>query len=205
MITNIILENKKGEELAKIIDSEYSDGTYSLEIEKFGVRLGGAGYDTIENTLESAKKWLKNESFTVNDYSYEEPKPVTCTPICDDDFQVYSDLHKDVYGVRPRNYSREDVSQEDFDYLCKQLELNNIQEEKAKKVAIREFEESVTKTMEVGNVNRKTAIKWLMEAEGIKKDTQEDEGYYCYMNNLPYDYFDKEEIELPENKEMEVC
>ena len=55
---------------------------------------------------------------------------------------VFSDLHKDVYGFRPRNHPYDNASDEDkqiiWDNLCAELELNEKNARAAEQEAVEE-------------------------------------------------------------------
>ncbi len=106
---------------------------------------------------------------------------------------IYSDMYKDVHGVRPRGGSEEDwnsiawLSQE-----CDQLEIlikAQLNEQKNREaVAIEEFEKTVANSIEFGAHNRETAIRWVVDAEiGFL-----DYGHYCFIKGLPFDYLNGE-------------
>lgn len=104
-----------------------------------------------------------------------------------------SDLHKDVYGFRPRGvYDFESMSVDDIEDEIERLipELNKVveEEEELQRLAIVDFEKTVTDTIANGAGNRTTALKWLMDAE---EDDFLTDNYFCYTYGLPYNYFDK--------------
>ena len=88
---------------------------------------------------------------------------------CDDTF---SDLHKDVYGFRPRgiimenwNMMPDEQKQVRWDELCEELEAN----EKADRIALRNniasHQNSVQNVIDVGAGDRATAISWMVSEE----------------------------------------
>lgn len=104
-----------------------------------------------------------------------------------------SDLHKDVYGFRPRGvYDIDSMSVDDIEDEIERLipELIEVQEEdtKREKAAIVEFEQTVTDTIERGAGTRANAIKWLRDAE---EDEYMTDGYFGYLYGLPHNYFEK--------------
>ena len=108
----------------------------------------------------------------------------------DDD--CYSDLHKDVYGFRPRGnayvawtHMTDDEKQAEWDRLCGRLDevMKEQQEEEA--LAIVEFEKMVKKVMATGAGDRLTALRWIMDASDCNGDWE----YLCYHCHLPYGYF----------------
>ena len=70
------------------------------------------------------------------------------------DFQIYSDLHKDVYGVRPRKTS---PTKADFKFLQNEL---NVQLAEIRK----DEDRSINACMNVGAPDIDTAMRWLEDA-----------------------------------------
>ena len=124
--------------------------------------------------VEDLAHWASKDIYTVEQY---EQYMMDAT---------YSDLHKEVYGMRPRGCYP--VTKEAYDSLVKQHEEYLCAEAALQDESIKSFEAVVTKTMMAGNVNRDTAIQWLKDAEG---DDYFDDGMFCFTYNLPYNYFDK--------------
>jgi len=82
---------------------------------------------------------------------------------------VFSDLHKDVYGFRPRNHPYDNASDEDkqiiWDNLCAELELNEKNARAAEQEAVEEFEKLVAKTIGYGASDRTAALRWITQSE----------------------------------------
>ena len=105
---------------------------------------------------------------------------------------TYSDLYKEVYGSRPRNveFVSEAEFEEDYNFLCAELEKNIISEKQQQKEAASDFELRLNDIMFITeNMNRKDAIRILIQAENL----EEDFDWYGYevveFNlNLPYGY-----------------
>jgi len=106
---------------------------------------------------------------------------------------IFSDMYKDVHGVRPRfddsswtieEYNRQMAS------LNEQMEIQIAEEKEREQEAISKFENLVAKTIEVGASNRETALRWIMSESEANGDWE----YFCFLNNLPYGYFKKTEI-----------
>jgi len=100
----------------------------------------------------------------------------------------FSDTFKDVHGFRPRNMSQQQWTSEawleaQLEELYVELKQQIKEEEYRNEYAIKTFEENISQTMRLGNVDRATAIRWLMEAENC-----EDVEHFCYINSLPLDY-----------------
>ena len=110
---------------------------------------------------------------------------------CDDSF---SDLHKDVYGFRPRgiimenwNMMPDEQKQVRWDELCEELEAN----EKADRIALRNniasHQNSVQNVIDVGAGDRATAISWMVSEEEFYH-SQDVEHYVWNLGILFSDY-----------------
>ena len=101
--------------------------------------------------------------------------------------------HKDAFGVKGRHYDFEAMSTEELraeaDYISRsvkeQMELEARMEAEAKA----RYEASISEYVQMGAEDRATAIRWLLQAEGLDKEY--DAGYICYSLGLPYS-MDKE-------------
>lgn len=102
---------------------------------------------------------------------------------------IYSDLHKDVYGVKARWYRAESVEQarKDLERLQAAGEEVWAQERACQDLASQRFEQRVLDTIQSGAKDRETALRWIHQAE----NTDGDEEYLCYQVGLPYGYFKK--------------
>ena len=85
---------------------------------------------------------------------------------------LWSDLHKDVYGFRPsaifmKNLLAfdEEAKQNLWDALCEQLEENTKAEQAAEVVAIEKFEARIQDIIELGAGNRTNALLWMTGTE----------------------------------------
>ena len=84
----------------------------------------------------------------------------------------FSDLHKDVYGFRPRGTIMEDwdsmepaQKQAYWDELCAELEANNISEKQQAEDAVARFEDRLKDVIELGAGNRPNALLWMTGSE----------------------------------------
>ena len=85
---------------------------------------------------------------------------------------IFSDLHKDVYGVRPRGAAMDDWNsrtprqkQELWNALCDELEENTKAEKAAEVVAIEKFEARIQDIIGLGAGNRTNALLWMIGTE----------------------------------------
>lgn len=111
------------------------------------------------------------------------------------DEDCYSDLHKDAYGFRPRlsqwqawEAMTPDEKEEEWNFLISVMQRRQ-EEERARQVrCVAEFEARVETVIASGANDRKTAIRWLFDAEQDEY-LKFDPDYYCYTYGLPYGYF----------------
>lgn len=103
----------------------------------------------------------------------------------------YWDMYKDAYGVRPRGVDTstwtEYAFQVEFEHLALTIQANDIQRQEAEAIAVKNFEQHVINTMCMGARDRETALRWIMDASTANGDWE----YFCFLNGLPYRYFEK--------------
>jgi len=90
------------------------------------------------------------------------------------DDNTVSDLFKDVRGFRPSEYFWEewtqapaDVKQMIWDNLCNELEDTMAAERDAQARALADFGQNIIDNINRGADSIETAIRWILEAEGI--------------------------------------
>jgi len=88
------------------------------------------------------------------------------------DYDIFSDLHKDVHGFRPsaifmKNVKRfSDQERDDlWESLCAQLEENTKAEKAQEEVDIAKFEARIQDVIELGAGNRTNALLWIAGTE----------------------------------------
>ena len=96
---------------------------------------------------------------------------------------IYSDAYKDAYGFRPRGHVFDTVEE-----LRAAIELRIAEEKESMRRAMLEFEARVASVIETGASDRATALRWIADADGCADDLE----HLCYVNGLPFSYFDKE-------------
>ena len=103
----------------------------------------------------------------------------------------YWDMYKDAFGVRPRGVDTSSWSEADF---MAEFELLSriIKEEQealleAEAIAVKNFEQHIINTICMGAHDRETALRWIMDASNANGDWE----YFCFLNGLPYRYFEK--------------
>ena len=124
----------------------------------------------------------------------------------------FSDLHKDVYGFRPRgalmdnwNAMNADQKQTLWNCLCEELEENTKAEKAAEVVAIEKFEARIQDVIELGAGNRTNALLWMTGSETFYH-IQDVEHFVWEQGILFTDYgkqLVKDLAEIVDYKEME--
>ena len=105
------------------------------------------------------------------------------------DEMTVSDLHKDAYGYRPSQgwwtewkAMTPKQKQEEWNFLCCLMEENEQAERRAQARAYDAWDGRITRLMQELNISRATALRWDIDAYM----TDDDIGYYCYLNGLSY-------------------
>jgi hypothetical protein len=105
--------------------------------------------------------------------------------------EIYWDMYKDAYGVRPRGIDTSSWTLEQFEAEFEGLGVAIEAEEKVRVASeqhsVFSFEKRISDLMFSGAKDRATAMRWIHEAE----ETQGDDEYLCYTLGLPYQYFRK--------------
>ena len=91
--------------------------------------------------------------------------------------ELYSDFHKDVYGFRPRgggvhNWDNLTPAEKELAWTSMNttMELHHQEEELRKDHDIRVFQKIIKSTINNGAKDFETALRWLMEADGLPLD-----------------------------------
>lgn len=113
--------------------------------------------------------------------------------LSDMDASNYSDLHKDVYGHRPRGYSNMFASQEEFDseyaYLLKCLEEVMERETQQQQKNCATFEAVVANVQSlVQGATRQDAVRYMMQQLDCEMYGYD---YVDFEYGLPYGYTKK--------------
>ena len=107
----------------------------------------------------------------------------------DEFHSIYSDMYKDAHGFRPgpnafRCETLEEAQRE-FDYLQRTIN-NSINEEAAvQRKALVDFEAHMVKQMALLGKDRRTIIRWEMDAEGLDFNEPQDVELFYYNRDLP--------------------
>ena len=100
--------------------------------------------------------------------------------------------HKTAYGVKGRHYDFTSMSREQLereaDRIADACDEAVALEQAAEKEAFDRFESMISENIAIGASDRETAIRWILQAEGL--DNECDAGYICYCLGLSYDKTD---------------
>lgn len=102
----------------------------------------------------------------------------------------YSDCFKDVHGFRPRGFkfnSPEELK-EAYELLSQEREELFLAEQARKERSIKAFEALIADLINSGANSRKTAIKWLEQAESFDDPQSQGNNYLEWRFDLPYGY-----------------
>jgi hypothetical protein len=110
------------------------------------------------------------------------------------DEAIVSDLHKDAFGFRPREYfwaewknSSDTSKQVIWDDLLDSLERANEWERAEQVRAVKQFEDRIELLMNMGASSRETAIRWIIESMELSEtDKCYGGSYICFELGLPY-------------------
>jgi len=101
--------------------------------------------------------------------------------------------HKDAYGTKGRHYDFDAMSLEQLkaeaDSISVAISAEMERMEAQERANISNFEKQIADLAEMG-ASRKDAIRWMLEAEGLKDEY--DVGYVQYTFGLPYNYITEE-------------
>ena len=101
---------------------------------------------------------------------------------------LYSDFHKDAYGFRPRGFDWTTLSDEqlnaDWNRFGAALEQRNIEEATQEESDLKEWKDLVQHTIDLGANDRKTAIKWLFDGEGLDSDNPQDLEHFVWRKGI---------------------
>jgi hypothetical protein len=107
---------------------------------------------------------------------------------------IISDLFKEVRGFRPSEYFWEewtqapaDVKQMIWDNLCNEHEDEMAREREREARALADFGQSIVDNINLGADSIETAIRWILEAEGMDEhDLAYGADYVAYHFGLSY-------------------
>lgn len=107
---------------------------------------------------------------------------------------LYSDMHKEVYGRRPRfNWQSWTVEQfeAECDSLAEQAKLVREAEAEAEQLAISMFEDKVSSLIKHGAADRKAAIRWMLQSVPAECNVAGKRLELEYEWGLPHGYLNR--------------
>ena len=97
--------------------------------------------------------------------------------------------HMDAFGVKGRHYDFDAMSLEDLrseaDYISRSVKEQMELEARMEAEAVERFEKAIGEYQAMGAEDRETAIRWVLQAEGLENEY--DPSYVCYSLGLPYE------------------
>lgn len=102
----------------------------------------------------------------------------------------YSDLYKDVFGTRPRNWNVwRSVEAFDYEYgnLVSLLSDSITNEKKAEESAFANWIADIHATARKVRATVGDVIRWQFDAEGLKVRDKSDRDYFCFLRGFGYD------------------
>ena len=101
-----------------------------------------------------------------------------------------SDFYKDAYGIRPRGvykeYWTEAELEAEYHHLSEVCKDNRIMEEAREHQALEDFNKLVDETIAYGAGDKDTAIRWLVQGEGLEMHSYDLE-YFFWGHGLSYE------------------
>ena len=115
-----------------------------------------------------------------------------------DDLIAYIyDGHKDAYGFRNRNYDFDSMSLEELrlesDRISAAVKDSMDEEKRMHDANIADLEKRISDNILMGASDRQTAIRWILEGEGLTHEYDVD--YVNFSLGIPYGHM-KEEFEI---------
>lgn len=109
------------------------------------------------------------------------------------DFDIYSDLHKDAYGFRPRGAlaisflnADEDRRRAMLDEASRDAAREAEFEREAQQAARDAFEARIADTIAIGAGDRRTALRWIIQAEDADIENDQDVEHVLWCLGLSF-------------------
>ena len=110
------------------------------------------------------------------------------------DDNTVSDLHKDARGFRPDEYFWEEwtqmpdnIKQQIWDNLCKELEESMARQAEQEAAALVEFRKVVGAQMQFCDIRWTKAVEYLADAEDIDIDNDQDFDYFLWKQGIGFE------------------
>jgi hypothetical protein len=110
---------------------------------------------------------------------------------------LFSDLHKDVYGYRPRGAAMEDWNSrtprqknELFNALCDELEEVTRDEKRQADRNLMEFTGEILNMIELGAKDRETALRWMTQEHEFH--SEQDVSHWVWSHGILFTEYGKQ-------------
>ena len=110
---------------------------------------------------------------------------------------LFSDLHKDVYGYRPRGAAMEDWNSrtprqknELFNALCDELEEVTRDEKRQADRNLMEFTGEILNMIELGAKDRETALRWMTQDHEFH--SEQDVSHWVWSHGILFTEYGKQ-------------
>ena len=110
---------------------------------------------------------------------------------------LFSDLHKDVYGYRPRGAAMEDWNSrtprqknELFNALCDELEEVTRDEKRQADRNLMEFTGEILNMIELGAKDRETALRWMTQDHEFH--SEQDVSHWVWAHGILFTEYGKQ-------------
>ncbi len=111
--------------------------------------------------------------------------------------ELFSDLHKDVYGYRPRGAAMEDWNSrtprqknELFNALCDELEEVTRDEKRQADRNLFEFTGQIMDMIELGAKDRETALRWMTQDHEFH--SEQDVSHWVWAHGILFTEYGKQ-------------
>jgi hypothetical protein len=114
---------------------------------------------------------------------------------------LLSDFHKDAFGFRPTHYQvwwTEEELQAEYDRLDEICQVNMAEEKIRNDAEQVRFEELIQETINHGAGDRKTALRWLIQGEGLNIEYRQDVEHFFWMQGIGWENSDTYKSEIAE-------
>ena len=117
----------------------------------------------------------------------------------DFDDSIFSDLHKDAYGFRPRGHEYFEAAperkQEIWVQTIEALEASQEEESRREQEAVAEFEAQIMRVIKAGAGDRITALRWMIQPAGETFRLEQDVEYWVFNQGFLFTEYGRELVE----------
>ena len=117
----------------------------------------------------------------------------------DFDDSIFSDLHKDAYGFRPRGHEYFEAAperkQEIWVQTIEAMEASQEEESRREQEAVAEFKAQITRVIEAGAGDRITALRWMIQPAGETFRLEQDVEYWVFNQGFLFTEYGRELVE----------